>query len=88
MSRKKTVNDIIGQTEAKLETLNQQSTGAVQVMINTINEFDSIEAEISTTLDEIGKMESRMAATRAGLESRLAYNSKIRENFKQLLGLE
>ena len=88
MTKRRRTLDVLVQKEAKLELLNQRSTGAVQTIIDTMDEFDMIEAEIAQTVSEIDEMQSRMSVTRAKLEARREHNARIRQNFKRLLDVE
>lgn len=88
MTKRRHTLDVLVQKEAKLEFLNQRSTGAVQTILDAMGEFDMIEAEIAQTVTEIDEMQSRMSVTRAGLEARREHNARIRQNFKRLLDVE
>lgn len=85
LSKKKKVNDILEQKEAKLAALTKQSDDAVQLVRNTMNGLETVDQEIDATISEIDAIQTRMANTKAGLEARRSKNQQIMHNFKSLL---
>ena len=83
--KKKKMQDILEQKEAKLAVLNQKSTDAVRLVRATMDGLEVVDQEIATTISEIDEIQSRMSNARAGLEARRNKNQQIMHNFKSLL---
>lgn len=83
--KKKKMQDVLEQKEAKLSVLTQRSDDAVQLVRSTMNGLDAIDAEIEQTISEIDEIQARMSTARAGLEARRNKNQRIKANFKSLL---
>ena len=71
-----------------LVRLNAQSGAALDIVNNTINRLESINAEIDSTLSEINEAQDSLNHTVQELSKTKSNNSTIASKFKQLLAIE
>lgn len=86
-NRQKTL-DLLQEKEQKLAELMSESASAVQMVQQTIENLDSVNKNIESTMGEIDTYLQRLNETRAGLDQTYAKNRKIMSNFSALLCVE
>ena len=77
--------DLIQEKEARLSSLKDKSSMAIQLVQQTVFDLDTVNQEIAETVDEINEYISRLADTRDGLDVTRNRNQKIMQNFEKLL---
>ena len=77
--------DLIQEKEARLCSLKDKSSMAIQLVQQTVSDLDTVNQEIAETVDEINEYISRLADTRDGLDVTRNRNQKIMQNFEKLL---
>lgn len=77
--------DLIQEKEARLSSLKDKSSMAIQLVQQTVFDLDTVNQEIAETVDEINEYISRLADARDGLDRTRGRNQKIMQNFEKLL---
>ena len=77
--------NVIEQQQSKLEALKQKSADALDIVTSTINNLDSINAEIGTVINEIVQYKSELSNTETELQQVKENNLKVSNKFRSLI---
>lgn len=84
MTLRKT-RDLLQEKEKRLAELASKSASAIQLVQATIDNLQTVNSDISGTMDEIDTYVERLNNTRNSLGFTYAKNEKIMQNFAKLL---
>lgn len=85
MRRVRKQKDFIVQKKVELDSLRKMSSGAIDLITNTIDRLSSINDEIDTTIVSIESAKAELESTEKDLMDTRERNEKIANRFKQLI---
>lgn len=77
--------NIIEEKKEVLQTLQSESTNAIDMVTTTINRLSSINEQIDVTITEIEEAKSELQNTEDDLSKTKEHNAKIINKFKALI---
>ena len=77
--------NIIEEKKEVLQTLQSESTNAIDMVTTTINRLSSVNEQIDVTIGEIEEAKSRLQCTEDDLNKTKEHNAKIINKFKALI---
>lgn len=81
---KKTM-DIITEKQRTLQTLQNESSRALDIVTSTINQLATVNEKIDVTISEIGEAKAKLQSTEDDLSKTRLHNTKIIDKFKALI---
>ena len=85
MKKARKNKDFIVQKKAELINLRKMSTGAIDLITNTIDRLSTINDEINVTIISIEEAKAELEMTEKDLVETREKNEKIANRFKQLI---
>lgn len=77
--------NIIEEKKEILQSLQSESTNAIDMVTTTINRLSSINEQIDVTITEIEEAKSQLQNTKDDLNKTKSHNAKIIDKFKALI---
>ena len=77
--------NIIEEKKEVLQSLQSESTNAIDMVTTTINRLSSINEQIDVTIGEIEEAKSQLQNTEDDLNKTKSHNAKIIDKFKTLI---
>lgn len=82
---KKFSKNVIEEKEKQLESLQQESSRALDVVTNTINSLSAVNSKIDATIREIIEAKDKLQSTEDGLNDMRIRNANIIDKFITLI---